>query len=99
MAVVSLPCKTRKRNPPHVITIYSITWGMKSSQYELYTLGCTRVTIVVTILKLMKIRTEQLLPNGRSPAIRQPKAEIASNRTSARYGELLPKSCTHCPSC
>jgi len=30
--------------------------------------------------------------------IRKYEVEIASNRKSARYGEIVPKSCTNCPS-
>ncbi len=74
---------------------------MTSSQYGLYALGYTRVTMAGT-KGCQPVRGEPISKNlpqfGLESAIRLHEAGIASNGRSARSREYVPGSCTHRPS-
>jgi hypothetical protein len=74
---------------------------MTSSQHGSYASGYTRVTMVGTMGRQIArwSQSHQNRPQfGLKAAIRLHEVGIASNRESARRGEYVPGSCTHCPS-
>ena len=75
--------------------------GMMSSHHGPYGLGYTHATMVITTgmqysnVELILQRSSQF---GLRAATRPHEVGIASNRGSARRGEYVLGSCTHCPS-
>ena len=74
---------------------------MMSSHHGPYGLGYTHATMVITTgmqcgnAELILQKSSQF---GLGAATRPHKVGIASNRKSARCGEYVLGSCTHCPS-
>ena len=73
---------------------------MTSSHHGLYRLGYTHATNkIVMRFKIVKWRNLKLFFQFElKPATRFYEVEIASNRKSACYGEIVLRFCTHRPS-
>ena len=74
--------------------------GTMSSHHGPYGVGYTHATMVVTAGSERAIWSKSLkaISVQIRAATRPHEVGIASNRRSARYGEYVLGSCTHCPS-
>ena len=81
-----------------------INWrkvGMMSSHHGPYGLGYTHATMAITTGKRysnVELILQKSSQFGLRAATRPQEVGIASNRESARRGEYVLGSCTHCPS-